>query len=186
MKHIRPTTRQAIIEAAFEQLNQNPKASLADIAQLAGVGRATLHRQFKGREELIHTMALQALEETEQAANSASHNSRSYTEAFEHIFQAMIPLGARHWFLAAESLSQHADIQQLLKQQDQDMDQLIDQVKKEGLLSVQFPNQWIIQTFDHLIHAAWTLIKEQQATTKQATEWAWQTLLGGLQVGGKP
>ena len=40
-------SRTAIIEAGLECLNQNNEASLTDIANQAGVGRATLYRLFE-------------------------------------------------------------------------------------------------------------------------------------------
>ncbi len=183
MKTIRPNTEQAIIEAAFMQLNKNPKASLADIAQLAGVGRATLHRHFSGRDELISVMAKLAIEETETAANLASQSSTSYSAALEHIFKAMIPLGSRHWFLSQEHISADEKIKRKLKKQDQDMTKLINKAKNEGLFK-HHPTAWITQAYDHMIHAAWTLIKTEQATTQQVTDWAWSTLVGGLQNPG--
>jgi len=183
MKTIRPKAEQAIIEAGFIQLNENPKASLANIAQQAGVGRATLHRHFTSRDDLIHAMARQAMQEMDDAADQASQHCNSYSSALEQIFKAMIPLGVRHWFISNESLSDLPDIAAKLKQQEQELKGLIKRCKKEGLFSADWSNDWIIQVFDHMIHAAWTLLKEDQATLQQASTWAWGTLINGLQSG---
>lgn len=43
----------AILEAAREELIADPRAGLARIAERAGVHRATLHRHFASREDLI-------------------------------------------------------------------------------------------------------------------------------------
>jgi AcrR family transcriptional regulator len=91
-KTIRLSARQAIIEAAFQVLNADPSASLATIATTAGVGRATLHRYFSGRSELIHALALQATEEIDNAANQAAKNARSHADALHRIMRAIIPL----------------------------------------------------------------------------------------------
>jgi hypothetical protein len=40
--------------------------------------------------------------------------------------------------------------------------------------------QWIASTYDHLIHAAWVMVREGPATQVQAAELAWQTLVNGL------
>ena len=103
-KSIRPPARQAIIEAAFQVLNADPSASLATIASSAGVGRATLHRHFSGRTELIHALALQATEELDSAANQAAKNARSHADALHRIMRAIIPLGDRHGFLTHEKV----------------------------------------------------------------------------------
>jgi len=49
MKQIRPQARDAIIEAAFQVFGRDPTASLADIAERAGVGRADRRRQARIR-----------------------------------------------------------------------------------------------------------------------------------------
>ncbi|MEM1316029.1 MAG: helix-turn-helix domain-containing protein, partial [Pseudomonadota bacterium] len=53
MSNIRLSSRDAILEAAFQLYARRPDASLAEVAQRAGVGRATLHRHFGSREALI-------------------------------------------------------------------------------------------------------------------------------------
>ncbi|MEO0677815.1 MAG: helix-turn-helix domain-containing protein [Pseudomonadota bacterium] len=60
MNTVRPKTRDAIIEAAFAVFSKHPNASLGDVAQHAGVGRATLHRHFPGRAELIRALSIVA------------------------------------------------------------------------------------------------------------------------------
>jgi TetR/AcrR family transcriptional repressor of mexCD-oprJ operon len=45
--------REAILEAAAECLSVNPSASLADIAQAAGIARITLYGHFSSRNELL-------------------------------------------------------------------------------------------------------------------------------------
>ncbi|MGJ8662416.1 MAG: TetR/AcrR family transcriptional regulator [Marinicella sp.] len=180
MKSIRPSTEAAIIEAAFELLNQNPKASLAQIAAHAGVGRATLHRHFSGRDDLIKTMAIQAINETEVAADSASQHSDSYSDALERIFKAIIPLGNRHWFLAQEQGQNDEKISRKIKQQNQTLYKVVNHAKNEGLFNPHIPSSWIMQTYDHMIHAAWVMIRTEQSTVAQATELAWNTLINGL------
>lgn len=180
MKLFRLSSKQAIIEAAFERFNNNPKASLADIATHAGVARATLHRLFAGRNDLLIAMTLQAIEETELAANQASKDSPNYSDALEQIFKAMIPLGNRHGFLAQQLPLNHPKVKRLLQQQQHDMDQLITNAKTEGFFSPHLSNAWITQTYDHMIHAAWMMIRSEQSTTQQATDLAWHTLTHGL------
>ncbi|WP_394768581.1 TetR/AcrR family transcriptional regulator [Lacisediminihabitans sp.] len=45
--------RDAILQAAAECLSVNPSASLADIAQAAGIARITLYGHFSSRNELV-------------------------------------------------------------------------------------------------------------------------------------
>lgn len=48
--------REAILEAARAELGEDPSAGLQRIAERAGVHRATLHRHFRTREELLSAL----------------------------------------------------------------------------------------------------------------------------------
>jgi AcrR family transcriptional regulator len=58
--------RAAILEAAAVCLTENPNASLADIAQAAGVGRVTLYGHFSSRDELLHVLLRHSMERVEE------------------------------------------------------------------------------------------------------------------------
>ncbi|MGI9504413.1 MAG: TetR/AcrR family transcriptional regulator [Geminicoccaceae bacterium] len=79
MNQIRPQARDAIIEAAFQLFGRDPSASLADIAERAGVGRATLHRHFKGRDDLMVVLAHTAMRELDEAVDTATEGAPTYT-----------------------------------------------------------------------------------------------------------
>ena len=85
---IRPTSRDAIIEAAFDVFARDPRASLAAVAARAGVGRATLHRYFANRDDLVRALALIAIEEMDEAAETASENAASTSAALRRILMA--------------------------------------------------------------------------------------------------
>ncbi|WP_395373997.1 TetR/AcrR family transcriptional regulator [Marinicella sp. W31] len=180
-KITRLTTSEAIIEAGFMVLNQNPKASLADIANTAGVGRATLHRYFSGRDNLIEAMSLKALKEMEQAADEASKNAQSYSEALHCIFVAMIPLGTRQWFLAQEHVQHFQKVKKAIDRQEKDMRNAVKKASKEGLFHPSCPLDWVMLSYDHMIHAAWEMVRLERLTVDQAAQLGWQTLIQGLQ-----
>lgn len=68
---VRLSTRDAIVEAAFAVFSKNPSAALSDVAERAGVGRATLHRHFAGRDELVRALAKIASKEMDEAVEEA-------------------------------------------------------------------------------------------------------------------
>lgn len=177
---IRPSAYAALIEAAFKRLNAEPTASLADIAAAAGVSRATLHRHFKGREDLVRALARQAQGETEQAADKASENASSYSDALRRILKAMILLGDRHWFLAQESMTEFPEIRAEYDRQQNEFIEAIEEARKEGLFNSSCPVEWIVQVYDHLIHAGWEMVRAGHVTHTQAADLAWLTLKSGL------
>ena len=65
------TSRDAILAAAVRRLNTDARASMADLAAAAGVGRATLHRHFSTRDELLHELGTRSLNRWEQSMAEA-------------------------------------------------------------------------------------------------------------------
>ncbi|MEM7458593.1 MAG: helix-turn-helix domain-containing protein [Pseudomonadota bacterium] len=177
---IRPPTRDAIIEAAFAVFSKNPSAALSEIAERAGIGRATLHRHFASRDDLVRALALQANQEMDAAVETACAPAQSYSEAVRLALQALIPLGDRHGFLALELFSNDADMQAEFARQSRETAELIDAAKREGLFSKAVATSWIVQAFDHLIYAGWESVSAGETTPDQAAELAWRTLTIGL------
>ncbi|MGE4428192.1 MAG: TetR/AcrR family transcriptional regulator, partial [Solirubrobacteraceae bacterium] len=60
-----------ILVAALRALNADPTASMAQIAEAAGVGRATLHRHFASREVLLHEIGVHALDRWEASLRAS-------------------------------------------------------------------------------------------------------------------
>ncbi|GAB3988473.1 TetR/AcrR family transcriptional regulator [Nocardioides marmoraquaticus] len=63
--------REEILAAAQRRLNFDPTSSMADVAAAAGIGRATLHRHFSGREDLLTEIGTRSLDRWEQRLDAA-------------------------------------------------------------------------------------------------------------------
>lgn len=173
-------TRSAILEAAFEAFGQNPGASLAEVADLAGVGRATLHRHFAGRDDLIRALAELAMDELDAAVDAAVADAASYTEGLRLAMEAILPLASRQMFLATEAAVQTGAI---AERTEADFVELVDGVKHaqaEGGLRKDVPAEWIARAYDNLIYAGWDLVRAEEATPRQAADFAWKTLMDGM------
>lgn len=180
MQQIRPTTRDAIINAAFEVFSENQAASLGDVAQRAGVGRATLHRHFPGRPELMRALAKIAIAELDEAVEQATAAASSYEEGFRLSLFAIVPLANRQLFLANEGLEADPEIAAAYDASREELRHDVEEAKKEGAFDPNVPTQWIVEAYENLIYAAWSLVRSGDATPKQAAEIAWRTLSQGL------
>lgn len=180
MTQIRPTTRDAIIEAAFQVYDENPSASLGDVAARAGVGRATLHRHFPGRAELMRALAFIAMEELEQAVAARTAGVDDWGEGFRLSLHAMVPLANRQWFLANEGLEADPDVAAAYQASLDDLHSDVEAAKAAGVFAADAPTAWIATAYENLTYAAWSLVRAGEATPKQAAELAWRTLSTGL------
>ncbi|MES0864736.1 TetR/AcrR family transcriptional regulator [Ruegeria sp. SCPT10] len=185
MSVIRPTTKDAIIEAAFEVFSQNQAASLGDVAQYAGVGRATLHRHFPGRPELMRALAKIAMAELDEAVEQATAGATSYEQGFRLSLHAIVPLANRQLFLANEGLEADPEIAAAYDKGLQELRRDVDAAKQEGAFDPNVPTDWIVEAYENLIYAAWSLVRSGEATAKQAADLAWRTLSQGLKGGAQ-
>lgn len=180
MNKIRPTTYDAIIEAAFDVFSANQAASLGDVARRAGVGRATLHRHFAGKPELMRALAKTALAELNKAVEEATVEATSYEEGFKLSLLAIVPLANRQWFLANEGLAADPEIAAAYEASRDELLRDVEEAKNEGAFDPNVPAAWIVEAYEHLTYAAWSLVRSGEATPKQAAEFAWRTLSQGV------
>lgn len=173
-------SRETVLQAAFTALAADPTASLAEIAAAAGVGRATLHRHFAGRDDLMRAMALRALDELDTAVEQATRDAPSHTDALRLSLHAMIPLAARHWFLANDDLSDDPEIAAAYEKDAAEMRMTIEGARAEGTFAADVPTPWIVASFEALLFTAWEQVRAGELTPKQASALAWRTLTTGL------
>src|SRR5215208_5989305 len=102
----RPTLRErvaaAILESAAGVLAARDQASMGDVAEAAGVARATLYRYFPTREGLLEAIAQHALEESGERLDGAGLDRVSVAEGFARAVRALIGVGDYFVVLARE------------------------------------------------------------------------------------
>ncbi|MTD44999.1 TetR family transcriptional regulator [Conexibacter sp. W3-3-2] len=87
----------AIVDAASRVLAENPSASVQDVAVACGLHRATVHRHFASRDELIHAVRIQAFRETQvEVERLAADESLAPMAALEKIALALFDVGDRY------------------------------------------------------------------------------------------
>jgi AcrR family transcriptional regulator len=86
----------AILEAARRTLVERPGASMQDIAGAAGLHRATVHRHFASRDELIAALRLRSLEEVSAGLDAARLDDGPAREALARATIATLEVGERY------------------------------------------------------------------------------------------
>jgi len=180
MSVIKLSSRDAILEAAFQVFSRTPTATLADVAAHAGVGRATLHRHFASRSDLLVALTHVALQELDEAVAEATVNASSHGEGLRLALEAIIPLADRQGFLALEPVDQDPAVAKALERQRSETRAEIDAAKREGVFARDVPTLWIAEAYDALIYAGWAMVRSGEATPRQAAAFAWRTLTSGL------
>ena len=173
-------TKEKLIEAGFAVFAASPTATLQDVATAANLGRATLYRHFKGRDDLTAALASTALSHLDQAITAKTQDAKTHSEALRLRLQAMIPLADRQMFLANEPLDHLPEMLAAYAQQLEALTAAVDGAKAEGTFDPMVPTTWIVQAFETLTYAAWAVVRDGDATPDEAAALTWRTLTTGL------
>ena len=89
-------TREVILEAAARVLGNRPDAGMAEIADEAGVGRATLYRYFPTRESLWRGVAETGANELADALSAANLDALPVDRAIARMTSVFLRTGAKY------------------------------------------------------------------------------------------
>ena len=176
---LRPPMRQAILDAAIDTFARNPGASLSEIATRAGVGRASLHRHFASRADLIAAASQQCMDEIDAATAAALKDAHTARERLSRMLEAVVPLGDRYHFLVSET----ADDESVRKRYEEELDwlaRLVDDLKAEGVIAADAPSSWAVANIDAQVWLAWSEVAAGRLAPAHAADLALRTLLEGL------
>ena len=180
-KSAKKNTRKALLEKTTTLLAKTPGLSMKEIAEGVGVGRATLYRYFPTREELIREIALESIAQTNAAVaplKMGELDSRTY---IKKMLKAIIPLGDRFHFLSSEKAAyEDPDVTAQYNQQLYNLAVLVDKAKREGVIALDIPTNWVISVLDALVWASWDSVYEGYTAQEDIAEYAFRTLLEGV------
>src|SRR5438876_8695500 len=103
-------TAAAILDAAARALAEHGRgANMADVAEAAGISRATLYRYYPDREALLDALAAQALADAGSRLADAGLERAPVEEAIERIVRALTAVGDRYAVLIREQVEADPD-----------------------------------------------------------------------------
>ena len=175
-------SRRALMQTAIGVFLENPTASMTDIAREAGIGRATLYRHFKSREELVQALALESLQITNELLQPIEDLAVDAGSRIQQGLRAVMQAADRFHFLLLlwNISSQDAAVMKIYQQQLDSLSSLIDAGKKEGSIDETLDTLWIIYLVDSLVYAGWWAVREKTLTSEQAGEHAAKVLFRGI------
>lgn len=169
----------SITQAGIDTLLENSTAGLAEIAKEAGIGRATMYRHFKTREALISHIAMQCMEELDNALIPTQHLIGR--NAIEATFDVLASLADRYHFLIQlwHLVEPSEEFEALDLQQTKDLHGLINQAKDLGEIDKELPTEWIAALFDATLNATWTLAKTKTQSPIELAKYAKMSFFNG-------
>jgi AcrR family transcriptional regulator len=158
-----PQTRRAdarrnverILDAAVEQLADDPEASMAAIAGRAGVARATLYAHFPTRDALIAAVTARAIDESTEAISAAAPDEGEPAEALARVLAAAWRMLGRYHVLVAINTRRHpASVRTLHAPVLELVRPILERGRKSGAFNADVPVDWLLTVVLELVHAA--------------------------------
>lgn len=164
---IRPRDR--LLRAAASVWAADPSASLETVAAAAGVGRATLHRHFPTRIDLMRAAALDGLAALADAVEMVTAAATSPGATLDALIDALVPFGDRlHFLLVTQELLGDAALQRAEAQIDGPVRRVLDEAAAAGALRSDVPSAWRFRALEALLYAAWTAVAEGEVARRDA------------------
>ncbi|HEX5114258.1 MAG TPA: TetR/AcrR family transcriptional regulator [Pseudonocardiaceae bacterium] len=186
---VRPLARnRTLLDIAAEVLVADPSASLAEVAQAAGIGRTTLHKQYATRDDLLRAVGHRALDLWEQAIATVGDGPDGGLRA---LVEATIPIGPQLGFLWRTPIFDHnTDIVDRWTGLEVHGLAVLQRAQQLGIVSTAVPDWWLLETFYALIYVAAEKVYTRHLAARDAPDLFLSTYLGGLGTapvpGGKP
>ncbi len=152
---VQARTRRSILTAAASVLSRDRAATLADIADAAGVGRTTLHRYFPDRETLFGAVVEDCWQAIDQSVRDAAIDQGSPVDAIHRLVIGMADVGDRLLFLFGDPAARTADTAaDRPARADDPIIDLIAQGQRTGLFDPDVSADWIRSVLWGLIYTA--------------------------------
>ncbi|MDC0674380.1 TetR/AcrR family transcriptional regulator [Nannocystis radixulma] len=183
---LRPSAREAILEAAIDVLAANPGAGLDVIVQRAGVGRATLFRHFATRTDLLRAAGLLALAELRARLGQPELVRGPIRARLEHLFKILVEAGNRaHFLLVAAELFDDPELTRASNEIEARVTPVLDEAVREGVIRGDVPGAFFRDVFESMLYGAWTSVAHQRITAADAQRWLLETFLHGFGSAGR-
>ena len=174
--------KRPLLDVVAEVLLAQPGASLAEVAEAAGISRTTLHKHYATRDDLVRAVGLRATEIYEQAVDRVADEPG--TEAgLRQLLAAMIESGPQLAFLWRNPvLDEDHELTQRYIDAEKRCLAVLDRARSAGLIAASTPDWWMLQMVNSLVYTAAESVQYGKLAPLDAPDLALSTLLHGLGV----
>jgi AcrR family transcriptional regulator len=173
-------TRPSLLDVAAEVLVADPAASLAEVAEAAGIGRTTLHKHYATRDDLLNAVGNRALDLWEQAVAEVA-GSEDPDGGLRAVTAAMIPIGPQLAFLWRTPAFDHvSDIHDRWAAVEASTLAILKRAQDRGVIAASVAEWWLLRTFYSIVYVAAESVQTGHLAPLDAPGFALSTYLHGI------
>lgn len=180
-------SREQIMTAAIQHLNEDPSASMAQLAEAVGISRATLHRHFSSREELMLALGHRAHDQWERAqlaagleAATTSGDREALEKAMHAMLSGLIEVADEYGFgLTDHTLAFHPELLRRAEELERREIAFYTAAQRAGLLSPRLPARWIGNVMYGLLVAVRESLRRGDIARRDVSRLLLDTFLNG-------
>jgi TetR/AcrR family transcriptional regulator, mexCD-oprJ operon repressor len=169
-----------IVDAATAVLTEDPGAGMNEVAERAGVGRATLYRHFPSRDELLAAIKAQARQEAVEAVEACPVDEGSAVDCIERIVRVIIELGDRYRFLHRDWTPRRGEDTETRERIAAALRTAIERGQRRGELSTDVPAEWGALALRGLMLTAIEELGDGRLSQRDAEQLVSKIVLHGL------
>ncbi|MFI6701439.1 TetR/AcrR family transcriptional regulator [Streptomyces sp. NPDC050509] len=171
--------RDQVLRTAAALLTRKATATMDEVARAAGIGRATLHRHFAGRDALIKALEALGLQELETALDGAGIDEGPADEALRRLVARVEPSAGLLAFLVTENQLFEGEVNEGWDRIDARFSALFRRGQAEGRFRIDLSPAWLTEALYGLIGAGAWAIQDGRVAAKDFQYMIVELLLGG-------
>jgi AcrR family transcriptional regulator len=168
----------ALLDHAVRVLVADPGASLAEVAEAAGISRTTLHKHFATRQDLMRAVGLRAVTRWEQAVEEVADGADG---GLRDLMAAAIDWGPQLQFIWRNpALDGDDELMGRYNAVEKRSLAVLNRARALGVIAAGVPDWWLLQSFYALSYTAFEMVHSGHLAPLDAPGLALGTLLRGI------
>lgn len=183
----RPRDREALVVNLVRALTENPRATMAELASMVGVSRATLFRYFPSRQSMIGAITQACADSTEAALGRARPREGHFEDALLRMIEEMLPVAemctytspCSHGGMLANEPAERAGEAHSMSLRTS-LIALFRQWQHQGVLKPDLPAAWMVESLILLLRGAATLVRNGHVARHDAARNVFSLFCNGI------
>lgn len=173
--------RDQVLRTAAALLTRKATATMDEVARAAGIGRATLHRHFAGREALVRALEELGIRELEGALDAARLDEGAASDALRRMVAEVEPVAGLLAFLVTENqLFEGEQMNAGWARIDARVSVLFRRGQEQGEFRIDLTPAWLTEALYGLIGAGAWAVQDGRVAAKDFQYMIAELLLGGV------